>query len=119
MLRVKRLSLQNMKHYHITLFLGALLSIVYSASSLAQSAPIAFSEAAATGFIDRYPDPDAIHWRGSSNSFTWQSGYIMFSMENLWRQTNDPAYYNYVKRFVDQHVDKDGNLSGYTNGALD
>ena len=58
----------------------------------------------------RLPDPDNIHWVGQNNSFSWQAGYLMFAMEKMWRSTGDPAYFNYIKKYVDLHVDDQGNV---------
>ena len=70
-------------------------------------------------FIKRFPNPDAIHWVGQTNHFSWQAGYTMFTMEKLWRQTGDQRYYNYIKRYVDQQVDDKGNIPGFVPTALD
>ena len=70
-------------------------------------------------FIQRYPDPDAIHNMGDYNTIDWQPGYIMFALEHVWRATGDERYYNYIKRYVDQHVDEDGNIRQFVPNALD
>ncbi len=43
----------------------------------------------------------------------------MFAMEKMWRSTGDSAYFNYIKKYVDQHVDNKGNVPGFSNKALD
>jgi rhamnogalacturonyl hydrolase YesR len=78
-----------------------------------------FSERTGKGFIERYSDPDVIHWLGGDTSFSWQSGYMMFAMEYLWKQTGNPLYFNYIKRYVDQHVEEDGNVIGFRASDLD
>lgn len=70
-------------------------------------------------FIQRYPDPDAIHNMGDYNTIDWQPGYIMFALEHVWRATGDDRYYNYIKRYVDQHVDAEGNIRQFVPNALD
>ncbi len=65
------------------------------------------------------PDPNNIHWVGQNNSFSWQAGYIMFAMEKMWRWTGDPIYFNYIKKYVDEHVDDQGAAPRFSSNALD
>jgi len=85
----------------------------------AQAAPTNYSVAVARSFIERVPDPNNIHWVGQNNSFSWQAGYIMFAMEKMWRSTGDAAYFNYIKKYVDLHVDDKGNAPRFSSNALD
>ena len=73
----------------------------------------------AHSFISRYPNPDIIYCCGNTNHFSWQAGYIMFAMEKLWQATGDPICYNYIKRYVDQQVDEQGNIPDFEPTALD
>lgn len=50
-------------------------------------------------------------------SFQQQAGYIMFAMEKMWKATGDPLYYNYIKRYVDQQVDGQGNIADFESSA--
>lgn len=88
-------------------------------SAVAQPATGHYSVEVAKSFIQRAPDPRAIHWQGQSNSFSWQAGYIMFAMEKMWRLTGDPAYLDYVRKYVDLHVDEKGNVPQFSPTALD
>lgn len=87
--------------------------------SFAQPGRKSFSEETAKQFIHRFPDADAIRWGLQKNSFSWQSGYLMFALEHLWRWTGDQRFYGYIKDFVDKNVDSDGNLRQFTPDALD
>ena len=51
-----------------------------------------------------------IHSYKSSNTVSWQPGYVMFAMEYMWRKTRDLRYYNYIKRYIDQHVDEEEGI---------
>jgi rhamnogalacturonyl hydrolase YesR len=73
----------------------------------------------ANSFIRDFPDPDSIHWAGVYNHFDWQAGYMMFVLEKLWKATGDERYFNYIKRYVDQQVDENGNIPGFEPDALD
>lgn len=77
------------------------------------------SDAVAETFLKRFPDPDGIHWQGQANHFSWQAGYAMFTFEKLWRRTGDPRYLAYVRRYVDQQVDAQGNIPDFSPTALD
>jgi rhamnogalacturonyl hydrolase YesR len=78
-----------------------------------------WSTAVADTFLQRFPDPDSIHWVGQTNHFSWQAGYTMFTFEKLWRLTGDVRYFNYLKRYVDQQVDAQGNIPDFVPTALD
>jgi len=77
------------------------------------------SAAVAGNFIRQYPDPDSIHWISNDNHFDWQAGYMMFTLEKLWRATHDSAYFNYIRRYVDQQVMEDGSIPDFVPDALD
>jgi rhamnogalacturonyl hydrolase YesR len=78
-----------------------------------------YSIAVAQSFMKRVPDPDSIHWVGQTNSFSWQAGYVMFAMEKMWRSTGDSIYFDYIKKYVDEHVDENGNVPRFSSNALD
>ena len=103
----------------ILIFLALAEFIFLHHALVAQGADRNYSIAAAKSFIQRVPDPDSIHWKGQKNSFSWQAGYIMFAMEKMWRSTGDSTYFNYIKKYVDRHVDKNGNVPYFSNNALD
>ena len=69
----------------------------------------------ADSVIARHPDPDTV----SGNHFSWETGYTMWALEKVWRSSGDPKYFAYLKKYVDQHVDASGNLTGFSASALD
>lgn len=73
----------------------------------------------ADSFIAEFPCADSIHWVGQSNHFSWQAGYMMYTMEKLWRLTGDEKYFNYIKKYVDDQVDEEGNIPDFKPDALD
>jgi rhamnogalacturonyl hydrolase YesR len=101
-----------------TIWIIALAEFLFHAAS-SQAAPTNYSVLVAKSFLERVPDPANIHWVGQNNSFSWQAGYIMFAMEKMWRYTGDPAYFNYIKKYVDEHVDAQGNTPRFSSNALD
>jgi len=104
-----------MKHFFSFVFCISLLLATQAETIAGQN----MSEAVARAFTDRYPDPDVIHNVGSTNTIDWQPGYIMFALEHVWRWTGDQRYFNYIKRYVDQHIDDNGNVRQFTPTALD
>jgi rhamnogalacturonyl hydrolase YesR len=69
----------------------------------------------ANSVLARNPNPDTI----ASSSFSWEVGYTMWTLEKIWRSTQDPKYLAYIKKYVDQHVSAAGNVSGFSGGNLD
>jgi rhamnogalacturonyl hydrolase YesR len=109
-----------------TMRLPALLALAGAAclpAVAAESVParqgFKWSTAAADTFLRRFPDPDSIHWVNSTNHFSWQAGYAMFTFEKLWRLTGDARYLDYIRRYVDQQVDERGNVPNFSPTALD
>ena len=106
------------------------LAAAFAAAFVSFSQPqmqktFSWSDAVATSFVDRFYDPDAIHsfksgaTVGSVNTVDWQPGYVMFAMEHVWRNTGDRRYFDYIRRYVDQHVDEEGNVRQFVPDALD
>jgi len=69
----------------------------------------------ANSVLARHPNPDTI----ASSNFSWEVGYAVWVLEKVWRSTQDPKYFAYLKKYVDQHVDATGKLSGFSASALD
>lgn len=101
------------------LLLTILVVLGFTTAVNAQNTAGNMSKAMADCFIDRFPDPDMIHSYKSANTISWQPGYVMFALEHVWRNTGDIRYYNYIKRYIDQHVDEEGNIRQFTPDALD
>ena len=103
---------QTMKKYLI-------LIVLFIAMTPSGKTQQQFSVLTANSLIREFPDPDSIHWAGVYNAFDWQAGYTMFVMEKLWKATGDDRYFNYIKRYVDQQVDDQGNIHNFKPTALD
>jgi rhamnogalacturonyl hydrolase YesR len=114
---IRRCSNRPFVHWMGGLFLLCVVGLVCDCG--ARGKDLRWSVLTADSFIARFPDPDSIHWVGQTNHFSWQAGYVMFAMEKMWRATNDVRYLDYVKRYVDQQVDEDGNIPGFSPVALD
>ena len=73
------------------------------------------SIALADTILARFPDPDTIPYR----RWCYVQGYVLCGFEKLWRCTSDPRYFAYIKRFVDQHVNVEGEIRDFTGDSLD
>ena len=98
---------------------AVILGLSVAPFSMGAGGDFKWSAAAADTFMRRFPDPDAIHWVGDTNHFSSQAGYVMFTMEKLWRATGDARYFDYIKRYVDQQVDENGSIPNFVPTALD
>jgi rhamnogalacturonyl hydrolase YesR len=106
----------NLKRLSISLILVCLLAY---GKGFSQENTSKWSVLTAQSFIKRFPNPDTIYCCGNTNHFSWQAGYVMFSMEKIWNSTGDSLFYNYIKRYVDQQVDEQGNIPDFKDDALD
>jgi rhamnogalacturonyl hydrolase YesR len=104
---------------HLSIPLSLLLLISYFGDCRSQGKDFKWSVTTANSFITKFPDPDSIHWIGQSNHFSWQAGYVMFALEKMWRATGNVQYFNYIKKYVDQQVDENGNIADFSPTALD
>ena len=104
----------------IPVFLVAMILTGFSpVTAISQNVPTKWSGLVAQSFIKRFPDADSICWRPKTNHFSWQAGYVMFAMEKMWKSTGDAVYFDYVKKYVDQQVDEQGNVFDFKEDALD
>ena len=73
--------------------------------------PRFWSIAAAETVMARWPDFSRAYFNG----WTYVNGYELFGFEMLYRATGDQRYFDYIKRYVDQCVDADGNFLAVAN----
>jgi unsaturated rhamnogalacturonyl hydrolase len=78
-------------------------------------APNSLSMALADTIMSRYPNPDDIPYR----RWCYVQGYILCGFEKLWAYTGNSRYFDYLLRFVDQHVKDDGEIRDFTGESLD
>lgn len=74
-------------------------------------APKFWSVAAAETLMARWPD----YTKAYFNAWTYVNGYAFCAFERLGRDTGDPRYLDYIKRYVDQFVDERGGFHGVAN----
>lgn len=54
-----------------------------------QNKPDKWSVKVANSFIARFQDTDTMYCCGNTNYFSWQSVYVMFAMEKIWKSKDD------------------------------
>lgn len=59
----------------------------------------------------RYPDYKNAYWK----DYTYVQGYMLDAMDRLGQLQNDPKYTAYMKKYIDNFIDDEGNYKG---GAL-
>ena len=69
-------------------------------------APEFWSVAAADTIMARWPDFTKAYF----NAWTYVNGYELCGFEMLYRATGDQKYFAYLKRYIDECVDADGNF---------
>jgi len=73
--------------------------------------PKLWSVAAAETVMARWPDFSKAYFNG----WTYVNGYELFGFEMLYRSTGDKKYFDYIKNYIDQFVDEDGNFQAVVN----
>jgi rhamnogalacturonyl hydrolase YesR len=65
--------------------------------------------------MKRHPDPLTIPYR----RWCYVHGYLLAGFEKLHALTGDPAYFDYIRNYVDAHVSPDGKVPAFTGESLD
>ncbi|MFD2118006.1 glycoside hydrolase family 105 protein [Paenibacillus yanchengensis] len=51
--------------------------------------------------------------------FHYHQGVFLSGVEKYWRQTKEQKYYDYMKRWVDSHIQSDGSIPRFKSDELD
>jgi rhamnogalacturonyl hydrolase YesR len=65
--------------------------------------------------MSRYPDPDDYPYR----SWCYPQGYMLQGMAKLWNSTGERKYYDYIMKYVNEHVDDQGRISRFRGNSMD
>jgi rhamnogalacturonyl hydrolase YesR len=76
-------------------------------SKPAAKAPDSWAVATADTIMKRYPDYRKAYFR----PWTYVHGYVLYGFEMLYHSTGDKKYLDYIKDYVAQIVDEQGNLT--------
>jgi unsaturated rhamnogalacturonyl hydrolase len=89
-----------------------LLAVAAGPMARAGSAPLPWSQRMANSAIQRWPDgrfaPPGAHW-----VWNYELGTFLEGIDAVWAQTEDPHYFAYIKKSVDQFVRPDGSIATY------
>ena len=50
---------------------------------------------------------------GRTPRWTYEQGVVLRGMEEAWKQTHDPRYYDYIQQTMDRYVGDDGTIQTY------
>jgi rhamnogalacturonyl hydrolase YesR len=75
-------------------------------------APPSWAVATAETIMARWPDYN----RAYHASWTYVHGYSLCGFERLYRDTGDKRFFDYTKRFIDQHIDENGAFRVVVDG---
>jgi rhamnogalacturonyl hydrolase YesR len=75
-------------------------------------APRFWSVATAETIMARWPDYN----RAYHASWTYVHGYTLCGFDMLYRATGDQRYYDFIQRYIDQHIDENGAFRVVVDG---
>jgi rhamnogalacturonyl hydrolase YesR len=75
-------------------------------------APPFWSVATAETIMARWPDYNLAYHA----SWTYVHGYALYGFDTLYRATGDKRYYDFIKRYIDKHIDENGNFRVVVDG---
>ena len=84
------------------------LALPVHASDESAETPIAFS--LARQHIEKFPDPWLMRKSDGAYSWSYTHGLVLLGMEQLFRQTGDSVYAEYIQSYADHFIDADGKI---------
>jgi len=98
-----------------SIVLSLLGMALFGQAAVAQPAPPAappMSQRMADAFISWHPDSIVI---GSRKTARWdyEQGLMLRALERVWQRSGDGKYFTYIKKDLDQFVQKDGSIRTY------
>ncbi len=67
----------------------------------------------ADSFLDLHPDTVAYKNEAKSYKWNYEQGLMLEAFYQLWKDTGDDKYFNYVKKNIDYYIEKDGSIKTY------
>jgi len=68
-----------------------------------------------------YPDGEAgwvMSWDPNPDGWDWQTGYMMWGMEKIWKATGEARFRDYILAHMNAHVNDAGEVDGFWAGML-
>ncbi len=75
-------------------------------------APASWAVATAETIMARWPEFNLAYHA----SWTYVHGYALLGFERLYRDTGDVRYYDFIKRYIDTHIDENGDFRVVVDG---
>lgn len=100
------------------IIIAAGLTLAVSSSPFAQQtgerlAYGSWSTNIADSFIRLHPDSIIYKTEAKSRKWNYEQGLMYNAFHELWRQTNDKTYYDYIIKNVNYYVQEDGSIKTY------
>ncbi|MDH6310971.1 rhamnogalacturonyl hydrolase YesR [Dysgonomonas sp. PFB1-18] len=104
--------IKNVSTKPVTLFDAAASTVPGARLDYKQGeAPELWSVATAQSTMARWPD----YTKAYFNAWTYVNSYMACGFERLYKDTGDKTYLEYIKRYIDNFIDKDGNFIAVAN----
>jgi unsaturated rhamnogalacturonyl hydrolase len=101
--------MKNLRPLIFALLLGAIPASTFAGGASSQQS---ISQRMANSAIARWPDgrftPAGARW-----VWNYELGTLLEGVDSAWAQTEDPRYFAYIKKSVDQFVRPDGSIATY------
>jgi unsaturated rhamnogalacturonyl hydrolase len=100
----------------LTFKLKAILSLALLAAA---AAPAAYGQAASAPLSERMAATVMTVWKDAvkepdrPDKWTYEQGVLLTGMQNVWLNTGDGRYFDYIRRVVDRYVADDGAIKTY------
>ena len=90
-----------------------IIVLLFPATIIAQDFTGSWAVRYADSIIQRWPRMSNLE-----NTWCYEAGIVLQGMQQVYRLTKDPRYFNYIKDYIDSHVGSNGSVS-YTSSTLD
>jgi len=68
----------------------------------------------ASQHMDRFPDPWLMRKSDGEYAWSYTHGLVLLGMEQLFKQTGNVAYADYIQTYADHFIDADGNIDTFS-----
>jgi unsaturated rhamnogalacturonyl hydrolase len=82
-------------------------------NNLLRSKYIVLRDKIADSFIKRYSDSIIYEEEAKSRKWNYEQGLILEAFRQIWLETNDKKYFNYIQKQIDNYVQEDGSIQTY------
>jgi unsaturated rhamnogalacturonyl hydrolase len=103
-----------MKNILMLLLITAIVSFIPACSgSMHQDNKIRSSTYIADNFIKLFPDTIAYKTESKSYKWNYEQGLMYEAFYQMWKQTGNDVYFNYLKKNIDYYVETNGAIKTY------